>query len=46
VKTNLLNLDPATALKVLREFDPAVRSAAIDVTKTYTNAFVDKAASK
>jgi NitT/TauT family transport system substrate-binding protein len=34
------------ALKVLREFDPAVRGASIDVAKTYTNAFVDKVASK
>jgi NitT/TauT family transport system substrate-binding protein len=31
------------AYKVLRQFDPAVQSATIDVTKTYTNAFVDKA---
>jgi NitT/TauT family transport system substrate-binding protein len=31
------------AYKVLKEFDPAVQNAAIDVTKTYTNAFVEKA---
>jgi NitT/TauT family transport system substrate-binding protein len=31
-----------TALKVLREFDPAVRSARIDLAATYTEAFVDK----
>ena len=31
-----------TALKVLREFDPAVRSANIDLAATYTEAFVDK----
>ena len=31
-----------TALKVLREFDPAVRSAKIDLAATYTEAFVDK----
>jgi NitT/TauT family transport system substrate-binding protein len=31
-----------TALKVLREFDPAVRSASIDLAATYTEAFVDK----
>jgi hypothetical protein len=28
---------------VLKQFDPAVQNATIDVTKTYTNAFVDKA---
>ena len=31
------------AYKVLKQFDPAVQNATIDVTKTYTNAFVDKA---
>ena len=31
------------AYKVLKQFDPAVQSATIDVTKTYTNVFVDKA---
>jgi NitT/TauT family transport system substrate-binding protein len=31
-----------TALKVLREFDPAVRSARIDLAATYTEAFVNK----
>ena len=33
-----------TALKVLREFDTAVRDARIDVTKTYTDSFLDKVA--
>lgn len=33
-----------TALKVLREFDPNVRNADIDVTKTYTDRFLDKVA--
>ena len=32
-----------TALAVLREFDPAVKGATIDLAATYTNAFVDKA---
>jgi NitT/TauT family transport system substrate-binding protein len=31
------------AYKVLKQFDPAVANATIDVTTTYTNAFVDKA---
>ena len=31
-----------TALKVLREFDPDVRGAKIDLAATYTDAFVDK----
>ena len=31
-----------TALAVLREFDPTVRSAAIDLTKTYTESFLDR----
>ena len=31
-----------TAYNVLREFDPAVRGAAIDVAKSYTDAFVNK----
>jgi NitT/TauT family transport system substrate-binding protein len=31
-----------TALKVLREFDPGVRDAKIDLSATYTNAFLDK----
>ena len=35
-----------TALKVLREFDTAVRDAKIDVTKTYTDAFLDKVAAR
>jgi NitT/TauT family transport system substrate-binding protein len=35
-----------TAYKVLREFDPTVRAATIDVSKTYTDAFVAKAAAK
>jgi NitT/TauT family transport system substrate-binding protein len=32
-----------TALAVLREFDPAVRNAAIDLGATYTDRFVEKA---
>ena len=32
-----------TAYAVLKAFDPAVAGANIDVTATYTNAFVDKA---
>jgi len=35
-----------TALKVLREFDDGVRSANIDLTKTYTEEFVNKVAAK
>jgi NitT/TauT family transport system substrate-binding protein len=35
-----------TALKVLREFDAAVRDAKIDITKTYTDAFLDNAVVK
>jgi NitT/TauT family transport system substrate-binding protein len=35
-----------TALKVLREFDDAVRNAKIDVAKTYTDAFLDNAMAK
>jgi NitT/TauT family transport system substrate-binding protein len=35
--------DEEIAYKVLKQFDPAVQNATIDVTKTYTNAFVDKA---
>ena len=35
-----------TAYKVLREFDPGVRDAKIDVAASYTDAFVDKAATK
>jgi sulfonate transport system substrate-binding protein len=34
---------PETALKVLTEFDATVKGAAIDLDKTYTNAFVEKA---
>lgn len=34
------------AYRVLKQFDPAVQNAAIDVRKTYTNAFVDKAEAK
>jgi NitT/TauT family transport system substrate-binding protein len=33
-----------TAYTVLKAFDPDVGSAKIDVTATYTNAFVEKAA--
>ena len=32
-----------TAHEVLRKFDPAVAAAKIDLAKTHTNAFVDKA---
>jgi NitT/TauT family transport system substrate-binding protein len=31
-----------TAYRVLKQFDPAVASATIDVSKTFTNAFVEK----
>jgi NitT/TauT family transport system substrate-binding protein len=42
-----LNRESAdTALKVLREFDSAVRGAKIDVTKTYTDSFLDKVATR
>jgi NitT/TauT family transport system substrate-binding protein len=34
---------PENALKVLKEFDPSVQKASIDLSKTYTNAFVEKA---
>ena len=34
---------PETALKVLKAFDPAVASAKIDLSKTYTDTFVTKA---
>jgi NitT/TauT family transport system substrate-binding protein len=34
---------PETALKVLKAFDPAVASATIDLSKTYTEKFVEKA---
>ena len=34
---------PETALKVLREFDPDVKRATIDLAKTYTEDFVSKA---
>jgi sulfonate transport system substrate-binding protein len=32
-----------TALRVLKEFDPAVKGATIDLAKTYTDVFVEKA---
>jgi NitT/TauT family transport system substrate-binding protein len=35
-----------TALTVLRKFDASVRNANIDVTKTYTDAFVEKVAAR
>jgi NitT/TauT family transport system substrate-binding protein len=35
-----------TALKVLREFDAGVRDAKIDLSATYTSAFLDKAATR
>jgi NitT/TauT family transport system substrate-binding protein len=31
------------AYKVLKQFDPAVANATVDITKTYTNEFVDRA---
>jgi NitT/TauT family transport system substrate-binding protein len=31
-----------TALKVLREFDPAVKNAKIDIAATYTERFLDR----
>jgi sulfonate transport system substrate-binding protein len=31
------------AYKVLKQFDPGVQNATIDITQTYTNAFVEKA---
>jgi NitT/TauT family transport system substrate-binding protein len=34
---------PETALKVLKAFDPNVQKATIDLSKTYTEKFVDKA---
>ena len=34
---------PETALKVLKAFDPAVAGATIDLSKTYTDKFVEKA---
>jgi NitT/TauT family transport system substrate-binding protein len=34
---------PGIALRVLREFDPDVQQANIDLARTYTEAFVDKA---
>jgi NitT/TauT family transport system substrate-binding protein len=34
---------PATALRALAAFDPQVKSAQIDLNRTYTNAFVEKA---
>jgi len=34
---------PETALKVLKAFDPNVQSAKIDLAKTYTDRFVEKA---
>jgi NitT/TauT family transport system substrate-binding protein len=35
-----------TALKVLREFDPGVRDANIDLSATYTEAFLNQAPQK
>jgi NitT/TauT family transport system substrate-binding protein len=34
---------PETVLKVLQSFDPAVKGKSIDLSKTYTTQFVDKA---
>ena len=34
---------PETALKVLKAFDPGVASATIDLSKTHTDRFVEKA---
>jgi hypothetical protein len=31
---------------VLREFDPGIASAKIDITTTYTSAFLDKVATR
>jgi NitT/TauT family transport system substrate-binding protein len=33
---------PEVALKVLRHFDPDVQKASINLSATYTEAFVDK----
>jgi len=35
-----------TALKVLREFDPSIAKAKIDISATYTSAFLDKVATR
>jgi NitT/TauT family transport system substrate-binding protein len=35
-----------TAFKVLRQFDPSVKNASIDLSRTYTNAFVEKTGPK
>lgn len=32
-----------TAYQVLKEFDPSVARATVDLSKTYTGAFVEKA---
>lgn len=37
---------PATALRTLQAFEPALRDKKIDLAKTYTNAFVQKANAK
>jgi NitT/TauT family transport system substrate-binding protein len=37
---------PEVALKVLSKFDPNVAKASIDLSATYTDAFVDKAPAK
>jgi NitT/TauT family transport system substrate-binding protein len=37
---------PEVALKVLAKFDPNVAKASIDLSATYTDAFVDKAPAK
>jgi NitT/TauT family transport system substrate-binding protein len=42
--TGLMPSDgPATVLKVLSSFDPTVKGHKVDLSKTYTNAFVTKA---
>lgn len=37
---------PATALRMLQTFEPTMKTAHIDLAKTYTNAFARKAAAK
>ena len=37
---------PATALRTLQTFEPALRDAKIDLSKTFTNEFVKKANAK
>ena len=37
---------PSTALRVLQTFEESLKTKAIDLSKTYTNAFAQKAAAK